>query len=228
MPPFVSSSGSSSFASSSALRSVSSLCDFADRPSFLIGLLRDRRALLVADHGIQRGDEDRVALERVGEPLLVHLEARDRLIGERARRVREQLDALQQVSAITGSITLSWKLPDWPAIVIVASLPMTCAATIVDRLGDHRIDLARHDAAARLQRRQRDLAEARERAAVHPAQVVRDLHQAHGRRLRAARTARPPCPASSSPRRSCRASGSRRPCASRARPRTSRRTPDAR
>ena len=34
-------------------------------------------------------------------------------------------------SAITGSITLSWKLPDWPAIVIVVSLPMTCAHTIV-------------------------------------------------------------------------------------------------
>ena len=65
-----------------------------------------------------------------------------------------------RLSAITGSITLSWKLPDWPAIVIVASLPMTCAATIADGLGDHRIHLARHDAAAGLQRRQRDLAEA--------------------------------------------------------------------
>jgi hypothetical protein len=36
-------------------------------------------------------------------------------------------------------------------------------------LGDHGIDLARHDAAARLQAGQRDLGEARERPAVHPA-----------------------------------------------------------
>ena len=50
--------------------------------------------------------------------------------------VREQPDALAAgCSAITGSITLSWKLPDWPAIVIVASLPMTCAATIAAASG---------------------------------------------------------------------------------------------
>jgi hypothetical protein len=49
--------------------------------------------------------------------------------------------------------------------------------------GNHRIDLAGHDAAARLQRRQRDLAQARQRPAVHPAQVVGDLHQAHGNDL---------------------------------------------
>ena len=87
---------------------------------------------------------------------------------------------------MTGSITFSWKLPDWPAIVIVASLPMTCAATIAAASGNHRIHLARHDAAARLQRRQRDLAEPGERPAVHPAQVVRDLHQADGDRLQLA------------------------------------------
>ena len=36
---------------------------------------------------------------------------------------------------MTGNITFSWKLPDWPAIVIVASLPMTCAATIAAASG---------------------------------------------------------------------------------------------
>ena len=46
------------------------------------------------------------------------------------------------------------------------------------RLGDDRIDLARHDRGARLQRRQHDLAESRLRPAVHPAQIVGDLHQA--------------------------------------------------
>ena len=32
---------------------------------------------------------------------------------------------------MTGSITLSWKLPDCPATVIAVSLPITCAATMV-------------------------------------------------------------------------------------------------
>ena len=47
-----------------------------------------------------------------------------------------------------------------------------------DRFRDHRIDLTRHDTAARLQSRQRNLAEAGQRTAVHPSQIVDDLHQA--------------------------------------------------
>src|SRR5262245_37765168 len=39
--------------------------DVADRASFLVRLLRDRRALVVADHGVQGRDEDRIAVERV-------------------------------------------------------------------------------------------------------------------------------------------------------------------
>ena len=51
------------------------------------------------------------------------------------------------------------------------------------RLGNHRIDLARHDRGTGLQSRQLDLAQASKRTGVHPAQVVGDLHQAHGQRL---------------------------------------------
>ena len=36
---------------------------------------------------------------------------------------------------MTGNMTLSWKLPDCPATVIAASLPMTWAATIVTDSG---------------------------------------------------------------------------------------------
>ncbi len=46
-----------------------------------------------------------------------------------------------------------------------------------DRLGDHRVDLARHDRAARLQVRQLDLAETGQRARAHPPDVVGDLGQ---------------------------------------------------
>ena len=47
------------------------------------------------------------------------------------------------------------------------------------RLGHHRVDLARHDRAARLQRRQLDFPQAGQRPGVHPAQVVGNLHQCH-------------------------------------------------
>ena len=40
-----------------------------------------------------------------------------------------------RLCAITGSMTFSWKLPDWPAIVMLVSLPMTCAATMVAASG---------------------------------------------------------------------------------------------
>src|SRR5450830_678932 len=37
---------------------------------------------------------------------------------------------LSRFWAMIGSITFSSKLPDWPAMVITVSLPMTCAATM--------------------------------------------------------------------------------------------------
>ncbi|CRZ47809.1 Uncharacterised protein [Vibrio cholerae] len=48
--------------------------------------------------------------------------------------VNNSIDS-SRLCAITGSITLSWKLPDWPATVMVVSLPITCAATIVTASG---------------------------------------------------------------------------------------------
>ncbi len=44
--------------------------DLADRLAFLVRLLRDRGALVVADDGVERGDEDRVAIERFRETAL--------------------------------------------------------------------------------------------------------------------------------------------------------------
>src|SRR5882672_7726355 len=52
-------------------------CDLTDRPSFRVRLLGNGCALFVADHGIQRGYQNGIALERLGEPRLVHPETRD-------------------------------------------------------------------------------------------------------------------------------------------------------
>ena len=63
----------------------SALRDLADRAAFRVGFLGDRGALLVADDRIQRRDQDRIAIQRLGQPRLVDLEAGDRTVGQRAR-----------------------------------------------------------------------------------------------------------------------------------------------
>src|SRR4051812_20081937 len=54
----------------------------ANRFAFLVSLLGDRRALVVADDGVERRYQDGIAIERFGEPCLVHLESRDRIFAE--------------------------------------------------------------------------------------------------------------------------------------------------
>ena len=75
----------------------------------------------------------------------------------------------------------SSKLPAAPAVVMVASLPMTWAHE--NRLGHHGVDLAGHDARPGLQVGQMDLAKPGPGSRTHPAQVVADLGQADGQDL---------------------------------------------
>src|ERR1039457_5715457 len=85
---------------------------------------------------------------------------------------------------MSGSMTLSWKLPDCPAIVIVVSLPITCAATIAAASGMIGLTspgmmlLPGCSAGSAISPR---------RAAVHPAQIIGDLHHTHGHDLELAR-----------------------------------------
>ena len=84
-------------------------------------------------------------------------------------------------------MTFNWKLPVCPAMVIVGVVAHHLRADHHRGFRDHRIDLARHDRTARLQRRQFDFAQARQRPGIHPAQVVGDLHQRHRQRIELAR-----------------------------------------
>ena len=153
--------------------------DFANRRAFRVRLLRDGRAPCRSrspdSSAVTRSGCDR-ARARLATALT--LESGDGAAASARAALASSSMLCSRLYAITGNITFNWKLPDWPAMATVASLPMTCARRHRDSLRNHRIDLARHDAAARLQRRQRDLGEAGERAAIHPAQVVGDLHQA--------------------------------------------------
>ena len=85
-----------------------------------------------------------------------------------------------RLRAITGSITFSSKLPEAPAKVIGGVVADHLGADLEGRLGDHRVDLAGHDARPGLEVLEVDLGQAGRRAAAHPAQVVADLHQPDG------------------------------------------------
>ena len=65
---------------------VGQVCHFArdvlDRPAFVVGFLGDRRALLVADDRIQRGDQDRIAVERTIDIVDIDRESGDRFVGK--------------------------------------------------------------------------------------------------------------------------------------------------
>src|SRR5690242_15700610 len=68
----------------------------AHRAPLLERALRDLRGAVVADEGIQRGRHARRDLDGVAARVRVRDEPGERLVGERARHVREQADALEQ------------------------------------------------------------------------------------------------------------------------------------
>ena len=74
------------------------------------------------------------------------------------------------------------------------------ARHLLDRLGDDRVDLAGHDRAARLQRRERDLGQPRRGAGAQEPQVAGDLVEREGDDLARWRWPRPPRPARTGPR----------------------------
>ena len=84
---------------------------------------------------------------------------------------------------ISGLKTLSSKLPLMPPMLMATSLPITCAASMVTRLGLRGVDLARHDRAAGLVLGDGDLADAAARPRRQPAHVVGDLGERGRQRL---------------------------------------------
>ena len=106
------------------------------RPPFRIGALGDRGGLFVADDRIERGGEDRIARQRIVEARGIGLERRRRIASPSARApFASRWMAVSRLLAMSGSMTLSWKLPDCPAMAMVASRPMTCAAIIATASG---------------------------------------------------------------------------------------------
>ena len=72
-----------------------------NRSSLFVSLLGCCRADVVTDHGVECGDQDRVAIECFADIVFTHLESGDSLVGQCARRIGENLDGLQQVERDT-------------------------------------------------------------------------------------------------------------------------------
>ena len=122
------------------------------------------------------------------QPARFGLDPVDALLGEQPRRARRAavIDC-SRLRAISGMRTLSSNWPCRPPTVIAVSLPITCALDLQHDLGDHRVDLARHDRGALLQLRQEQLADPGARARAHQREVVGDLRQRDGDDLQRAR-----------------------------------------
>ena len=90
---------------------------------------------------------------------------------EEASRRRE----VRRLRAITGMAVFSSNVDSVAANVTSCALADDLARHLLDRLGDDRVDLAGHDRAARLQRREGDLGQARRGPEPMQPQVAGDL-----------------------------------------------------
>jgi hypothetical protein len=123
-----------------------------------------------------RRQHERLVQELV-DPTLVRLDTNHAVLGEAARTIGEQADALEHVLDHN-------RLEDVQLKVAVAPRDRDRRVVAHDLGRDHReslalrrVDLARHDRAARLVLRQGELAEPAARTGPEEADVVRDLHE---------------------------------------------------
>src|SRR5690606_23807708 len=152
--------------------------DLTDRLAFGDGLLGDLRGRLVPDQPVQRRHHGRRRLGVLLAALDVRRDAGDATVGEYTGRVRDQPDGLQQVTGDHRQHHVQLEGPRRARGGDRGVVADHLRADLQRRLRQYRVDLAGHDAGARLQVGQRDLGQAGTRAGAHPAQVVADLGEA--------------------------------------------------
>ena len=62
------------------------------RAFFLVGTLGDRGGFFLADDRVQRGHQDRIAVQRFANPALVHYQPGNRRIGQQPRDIAQHMD----------------------------------------------------------------------------------------------------------------------------------------
>ena len=125
--------------------------------------LGDLGGIVIADGRGERGDEHERAAHKVGDAVFIGRDADNAFVGKAARGVRQQCDGLQHIIGHDGLIDIELKVPlaarDGHGRIIAHNL----RADHGEGFALRRINFARHDGAARLIGRQRNLAEARAR-----------------------------------------------------------------
>ena len=169
-------------------------------PSAIDSLI-DLGRLLVADVGVERGADRRATTRR--RPGTARRWPRCRRCTcrrtPRLTLASSRIDS-SRLRAMTGSITLSSKLPGGPAEGDGGVVADDLGHDLADRLGHDRVHLARHDRRARLQVGEADLGQAGAGPAAHPAEVVGDLVRATTAIVRSCPTPRPARPGRPGPR----------------------------
>src|SRR5258706_4400781 len=133
----------------------------AQARSFLVRLLRDLRRLVVADVRVQRRHEHQRALHQFVDARRVRFDAARAVLLEAARTVGQQANALQQVVDDHRLEHVQLEVARRTGQVDRHVVAEHLAAQHRQRFALGRVDLARHDPAAWLVLRDRDLAEPR-------------------------------------------------------------------
>jgi hypothetical protein len=171
----------------SSSTSPSSIPGFLERLAGLVRVLGDRRGIVVADLGRERGDQHQRAADQLGNAFLVGLGTVEHPLRETFDRGRQEDDRADHIGPDERLEDIELEMPLHPAD--------SHRDMVADDLGgDHgqhlclgRIDLARHDRASRLILRQLQFADPRARARSKQPEVVADLGQRDGNYIEHAR-----------------------------------------
>jgi hypothetical protein len=116
--------------------------DLAEGLALLVGLLGEGRGALVADLGHQRGDLHQRPLDQLGA-LVGGLGPVEALLDEDPRHAREQRLGLDDVAGHQRDHDVELELARQPADRHGSIVADHLRGHLADRLGDHRVDLAR-------------------------------------------------------------------------------------
>src|SRR6202034_226465 len=140
-------------------------------------LLRDLGRIGVADIGIERGDDTDRALDAAAQMLAVGGDALHAPLGQGQAAGAQMVDALEQAVRDDRLEGIELQLTGLGGKAHRDVVADNFKSDLVDDFGDHRIDLARHDAGAGLHRRQVDLVQPDARARRQQTQIVAGLRQ---------------------------------------------------
>src|SRR4029077_21123385 len=140
-------------------------------------LLRDLGRVGITDIGVERGYDPDRSLDAAAQVLAIGGDAVHAFQGQRHAASAKMIDALEQAVGDDRLEGIELQLTGFGRETYRHVVSDHLEGDLVDDFGDHRIDLARHDAGARLHRRQVDFAKPDTGSRRQQAQIVARLRQ---------------------------------------------------